>query len=935
MLQNYLLRIISLFSIIFFNIQLFSADFKGRLVDTDDGSVIAFANVGILRVSDSLLIGSAVSDDKGIFSISLENKTGRGLLAVRAAGYQSPELPIDNLSLSKDFGTLKLEKIDADSEEILVEAEAQRGKMAGDTLKFNAAAFKTNPDADAEDLVKKMAGISDDGTGLKAQGEEVKRVMVDGKEFFGNDVQATLKNIPAEAVKTVGVYDRASDNAEFTGVSDGEEEKTINLELKEEYKSGAFGSVRAGYGTEDRYSAGTAVNYFSGPTRLSLLGNLNNVNQVNFTQDELAGVSQSTINGGGGRRRYQYSNASEFYTGQNNGITSTAAVGLNYVDEWYDGGEVSAAYFLSGNENDVETFSDTEFIGAGVDGDRILNSSNGGSERLGHRLSARMKFELDSMKEFLIIPRLNITDNSSISDQDALFNPNESIITQFTGNESDAESFDIDFTSNFFYRQKFAKKGRTIQIDGQVEANNNDRVTEFQNSFGLNANEISSLQLQRQDFLSKSNNLELEIDYTEPLFGIDDLLLVAELNGGVERQTVEQLTFDETENRFLVNNLSSDLEVDYQRMGSELGFRYGDDEFVISAVGEYRRADMQSGFTLPITNEVNRTFEALASRVFMMIREKGHSFRLFLRRRNTLPSARQLNDAINNTNPLSISQGNSGLDQEMQNYLWMSYNLFDIETDVNIFASANGNITNNTIGSVTQIFSRDTVLSNGVNAGAGSQFFTNNNLGNTYRLNLNTGLGHKLGLISSNINYSFNYNYNQTPSVINGINNRNTIQSIGPSVSLSSNISENVDFSFSYSPDYNIVDNTIPNIQNNDYWRHTAGLNFNFILPYDFVIRGDVSHTSLVGLGEGFDQNFNIISGGVGYRFLENNAAEISLNIFDALNQNQAVFRNIDQAQIIDTRTNALTQYFLLSFNYRIRNTAGSGKSRPPFSRRR
>jgi hypothetical protein len=905
----------------------FASTINGQLVDIDSDEPLPYAKVGLLNPSDSTVIVGGSANELGAFNLETEY-TGKAILSVKSPGYVSPD-KIINLPDDTDLGLLKLNKIDALADAITVEGQAATGQQLGDTVQFNAQAFKTNPDADAGDLVNKLPGISNDGTGLKAQGEEVKRVLVDGKEFFGNDPNAALKNIPAEAIQNVQVYDRNSDNAELTGVDDGESEKTINLKLKEEYKSGSFGNAGAGYGTDDRFGANAAVNYFNRDTRLSFLGNANNINRVNFTSEDLSGVAASQINGGSGRRRYRYSNTSEFMVGGIEGITSTFSGGVNYIDEWTEGSEISMSYLSSLRQNDRTTIQNIEYIGPDVNGDEFDNDQQSINDNLEHRISGRLRFPIDTTNTILFIPRFSWQGSDTDFSQDGFYDDFDSELNNFTSNENISDNSAQRFSGTLLLQHKFDKPGRTIQTDVQVETTQNNGDNEFINQFGNNPELILREDIQGQDINNNSQKYEIEIDYTEPLFW-DDFLLTMEANTEIENSEVSQVTFDRTaDGNTVINNQSSDLNVQYNRYGWETGFRYGKKDYTISITGEYRRIDMDNSFTLPITNEFERTFEAFTPRVFFRYNWGQNNIRLFGRRRNGLPSANQLNDAIDNSNPLSIRQGDSRLDQEMNNYLWANYNYFDTETNLNFFTQLNASFTENTIGNITRVFARDTTIENGLDVGAGSQFLTYGNLGESYSVNISSGLSKQIELLQSNANLSLNYSHSENPSIINGADNINNNDNIGVGLRLSSNISENVDFTFNFSPSYNITTNTAGAIPENDYWKNSLSGNINLLFWDGFVLRSDVSYTAFDGLGEGFDQQFAIWNGSIGYKFLEKDAAEISLYVFDILGQNQSINRNITETLISDESNNTLSQYVMLNFNYRIRNTASSGGERP------
>ena len=188
-----------------------------------------------------------------------------------------------------NIGTISLKPTATSLGGVEIKGTAERAEQKGDTTQYNAAAFKVTQDATTEDLVKKMPGITIENGTVKAHGEDVKRVLVDGKQFFGEDASVTLKNLPAEVVDKIQVFDKLSDQAAWSGFDDGSGQKTINIVTRNAKSSGQFGKFSAGYGTDDKYLLGANVNFFNGQRKITLLGMSNNVNQQNFSADDVVG----------------------------------------------------------------------------------------------------------------------------------------------------------------------------------------------------------------------------------------------------------------------------------------------------------------------------------------------------------------------------------------------------------------------------------------------------------------------------------------------------------------------------------------------------------------------------------------------------------------------------------------------------------------------
>src|ERR1044072_2920884 len=278
---------------------------KGVAFDTLAKQPVVAATITLLQKKDSSLVSFTMTDSKGQFEIAgLANGEYR-LLTTHVSYHSSSRLfTIGDNNKQVNLGNIIMNDVSRMLSEVTVTAEAPPVTLIDDTVQYNAGSFKTVPNATVEQLLKKMPGIKveKDGT-VKAQGQEVKKVLVDGKEFFGNDPKLATRNLPADAVDKVQVYDRASDQAQLTGFDDGNSEKTINLKLKKDKKKGLFGKLSAGAGTDNRYEGRFNVNSFKGARELSVIGLGNNTNAEGFSFMDMLNFSGELVRlkaGGGG-----------------------------------------------------------------------------------------------------------------------------------------------------------------------------------------------------------------------------------------------------------------------------------------------------------------------------------------------------------------------------------------------------------------------------------------------------------------------------------------------------------------------------------------------------------------------------------------------------------------------------------------------------------
>ncbi|MEL6923550.1 MAG: carboxypeptidase regulatory-like domain-containing protein [Bacteroidota bacterium] len=396
-----------------------SGQVQGVVMDSTE-TTLAAATVVVLQQSDSVMVNFGITEEDGAFQFK-RLAYGNYLLQISFIGYENFSAPF---SLSEngaafDFGNILLSTASADLEEVLVKAEHVPVSMSRDTINYNADAFKTREGAVVEDLLKKLPGVQvqRDGT-IKAQGETVNKVYVDGKEFFGNDPKIATKNLPANAIDKVQVYDKKSDLAEFSGVDDGQESKTINLQLKEDKKQGYFGSIEAGYGTQERYEGNFNLNRFAGKTQFSALGKINNVNQNGFSFDEylnfMGGIG-SFMQGGG-----EFSISSEdglpLDFGRNDGFSNSASGGLNYNYDFGKKSELHLSYFYNElrQTRDVQRFRENLFDGQSFNSETFENSL---SANANHRLNAKLSIDIDSTQQLRFTANTTLTYTNGESDR--------------------------------------------------------------------------------------------------------------------------------------------------------------------------------------------------------------------------------------------------------------------------------------------------------------------------------------------------------------------------------------------------------------------------------------------------------------------------------------------------------------------------------------
>jgi hypothetical protein len=412
-------RLVLLTTVIFTAISVHSQSIKGRLADPANNRPLAGATISLSGVKDSTIQRSALSDSLGIFSFG-NLPFDSFLIKASFIGYEDFRqfVALNDSIHDLDLQTLYIPKTTVQLSGVTVTAKTPPAQQKGDTIQFNASQFKVNPDATVEDLVKKMPGVTvgRDGS-VTTQGEQVKKVTIDGRDFFGDDASAALRNLPSDIVDKIQVFDRLSDQAQVTGIDDGNSVKAINIVTKSGMRNGQFGRVFAGYGTDDRYLAGGNMSFFKNNRRISVVGLLNNVNQQNFATQDLLGVTSSSGGGRGGRGGRGGGNwgggQDNFLVGQQTGINKTNALGINFNDKWGKKLDVSGSYFYNNSRNSNNQILNRQNLGEDTirfyDENSLSQSTN-----YNHRINLRLEYKMDSANTLIVTPSLNFQKNQSI-----------------------------------------------------------------------------------------------------------------------------------------------------------------------------------------------------------------------------------------------------------------------------------------------------------------------------------------------------------------------------------------------------------------------------------------------------------------------------------------------------------------------------------------
>ncbi|MCF0042648.1 TonB-dependent receptor [Dyadobacter fanqingshengii] len=939
-------RLASLFSLlILLSFSAFAQDQTGRITGVVKDSVtnepVIGAYVAVSRNTPDAKPEYVTTDIDGKFSFNGLSKQAVYLVKVSYLSYKDASRTITLQDDNQDVGTFQLSEAVANLKEIKVVGQVTAMEQKGDTTQFNAAAFKTNPDATSEDLIQKMPGITVTNGTVTAHGETVNRVLVDGKPFFGEDAALTLKSLPAEIVDKIEVFDKLSDQAQFTGFDDGNGQKTINIVTKADRKMGQFGKVFAGYGLDNRYQAGGNVSFFKDNQRISVIGLSNNINMQNFSSQDLIGVSGG--GGGGGRGGSGGGgSAGNFLVGNQSGITGTNSFGLNYANKFGKKVDVTGSYFFNrtGNSN-LQSMQQRFILPGDTDStDQIYNeNSRTNNTNANHRLNFRIEYNINKNNSLIITPRLSFQDNNSVSTKVGLNTSGNGLrINSLDNNQRNATNA-YNFNNDVLFRHSFEKKGRTLSVNLNTQLNDRNGIgnlysrTMYFDSLGLAARGDT---LDQQSF-TYSNGLTLggNLIYTEPIGKNSQLQFNYGLtvsNSDSKKETYN-MSFDENTYSDLDSLLSNTFDNRYVTNRAGIGYRYRKNSWSANFGLDFQNTGLYSQQLAPINAKVDQSFTNLLPNFMLSYRSKaGTQFRTFFRSSTNQPSISQLQNVIDNSNPLALTAGNPDLKQEYRNIFNVRYSLAGAERPYSLNAMIFVTQTNNAIVNSTLIAQEPTEVANGIILERGAKFTKPVNVDGSWNARTFLAYGKPVAPLKLNVNLTTGFNYVRSPGLINNTSNFSNTYAVSQGLVISSNVSENLDFTVSYSGNYNMVRNTIqPNLNNNYYTQGITG-RVNWIFGKGFVVQSDISNQSYRGLGEGYNQNFTLWNASVGKKFLKNNAGELKLTVFDILKQNNSITRNVTETYVQDVTNRVLTQYAMLTFTYTLRNF---GKAPAPENNRR
>ncbi|GAA4052513.1 TonB-dependent receptor [Hymenobacter glaciei] len=894
---------------------------SGLLTDSTSGKPLREASVTLLLARDSSYVSFGITDGDGRFA--LRNLAPGGyLVQLTPLGYR-PRFRLVSLMETQptaDLGTLRLGPLARQLGEVVVTQNLAPVSVQGDTLDFNARAFKTQPNAAVEALLKKLPGVevARDGS-IRAQGQAVNRVLVDGKPFFGDDPKMATRNLPADIIDRVQLFDQQNDQAAFSGIDDGNRQRTINLVTKRDKRKGYFGANGAGLGTNGRYDGKLGLNRFNNGRQFSALAMANNVNEPGFAADGSPAPTENSPGTGAPTMRIQGSNpAAKGTDPQPTSITAAGAVGLNYRDAWGKHTEVATSY-LAGRTTETtdQQIHRSNAAGLPLPGGEVgppLLTDQAVRERnstTSHRFNFRLDYGLDSLTSLRLTPYATWQPNTL-----SRFNEQQSSSGARLLNQGQSQYDAVGTTGtaggNALLMRKFARLGRTFSANLNSTLSRPDATAYNQATnrfFDTSGTPTTQVLNQRIEQATPARTHALTLSYAEPLSlrtKLEGHYTFTDSRGEGRRRTTD---FDEATGQYTRLNpgLSNEFASRYQAQRAGLTLQKKRLRYTVG-LGLDGQLATQQVHNLTANTTVFRSFgRLLPNALFSYTGRANRTLRLNYRTRLNAPTPAQLQPVRDNTNPLSIEVGNPNLGPEYVQSLVATYSQFSPATNRSVFGLLNGSRVDNRIVAATAFSPGGVQATRPVNADG------------YYSLTGFLSLGQRFATHKLNVNLTTNASLVRSPSFVNGLPNTSRTWSLGQGASVHSSFTEQLEFNLALNASYQAAAYSRLPTQNSAYFSQTLTGDVFYQLPAHFVLTSDVWATSSTGRTAGYNPRLVLWSVGLARQFFANQQGELKLEVHDLLNQNRSLVRNTTETYVEDVRSVVLQRYFLLSFTYNLR----------------
>lgn len=898
---------------------------KGIIRDTAE-TEIGFATVMLLNPSDSTLVNFSRSDDKGNFSFR-NVKNIPYVLKISYIGYIPHQQLLEPSATDvNDLGEILVKPINQELMEVVIKTAKAPLRIRGDTIEYDATTFKVPPGSTVEDLLRRLPGIEVDGDGnIKAQGQDVKRVFVDGKTFFGDDPKSATKNLGAETISRVQVYDGKSEQAKLTGVEDGKKEKTMNLELKDEYKKGSFGKLTGAVGTEERWATRGNYNRFNEKQQLSFIGYANNINQTGVNWEdygEFKGQNSFSeydngdfgFGGGGGRIFYFGGGDSPLNNFDGRGFTKNFGGGVNYN---FDNKKTkyNASYFYNQTKLDLDQFSLREtFLN---DGSFTNTDTSSRAEFRGnHSIATRLEQEIDSMDLLIVKANLRFSNSDNSNRQSQFFSNQDDILTNSLTVDNSGNLNSWRLTSAAIFRHRFKKKGRSIALStgyNNSQSDGSDNLFSLNQFFDATTLTEQIRQLNRNDNLSQQ--LKASALFTEPLrkrWYWESFYNFSQSNSEVNRQVLNPELNNER-----IDDLSVfyDFQVRYNRLGTSV--RYSYEGLNASAGLAGQRLELDGKYAIDrdmplLTDPINRTFDNLVPYV-----EANYEFpnNVYLNGSYTYsveePQINDLQPVPNVNNPAFRTEGNPNLAPERSHSVSMNLNYWNPASFANVGVGSNLQLFDNQI-----VYNQTVELVDNIGIRTTSR---PDNVSGGYRFSTYLWSSFPLVKTKLTMNLGGDVNTGLAPSFVNGVENETRNNGYSVRLGFSLTPGQKLVMGLGSNVRFNDIAYSIRKEQNQKIRNYSAYASVKWQFASRFFLESNFNFAKYKNDRFGFNQEVPILNASVRRLLGPSNRLELRLAAFDIFNRQVNITQTGTQNYVLRNTASTLARYFMLSLSYNVR----------------
>ena len=887
---------------------------NGVLVDSQDTTELIEATVRLLMNNkDSTLVKGTTTNMNGVFNIK-GVKPGKYLLRFSYLGYNDL---IKHVTVANDGRDVNMGVVQMDPNTIMLKETVVMGVKSPivvkeDTIEFNADTYKTQANAVVEDLLKRLPGVEVGSDGkITANGKEVKKILIDGKEFFSDDPTVASKNIPADMINKLQIVDRKSDLARLTGVDDGEDETVINLTVKKGMNNGWFGTVNAGYGTDDRYAGNVMINHFRDGNQFTLLGGGNNVNNLGF--------------GDGAQGRFQR-------WGGDRGVTTSQYAGINFnvgskEDEHF---RVGGDIMYSHSDRDTRTRTARQYL---LQDSTSYEDANTVARDKSHNLRGdfRVKWEVDTNNTIEFRPNFSFNFNKSErGDTSSLVagDPARTAVNRSLSNFfNDGKSY--EWGARLIYNHKVAShpgRSQSLMLNYRYSNVHEDGDTYTDNTYYL-VPEKNQLIDQTANNKRKTHNVTGRISWTEPLGDVKNArFLELSYRGNYRYTTSDKMVYDNDRSGIWPGGTITDQDWN-ERLSNSFRNTFFNQEFSVGFRQVRKEYNLNVGISVnsamskskDLINSARDIKERWAWSVAPYARfrykfTETRNLNFFYRMRANQPSINQLQPVADESNPKNIIIGNPELKPTFNHNINLRFGDFAQGAQRSIMAMMNVDFAQNSIVS--------TVTTDELTGGRITSYTNVGGVWNAMAMNM---LSFPFG--ASKVWYFTSHmftRYGVSKSVTDGLENRSSTWFINYSPGLAF---RNSVFDIELRPRYSFQNTTTSALKSNARNIHTWGGMFDgtYSAPFGLVISTDLRYSTTSGYSAGYNSDQWIWNGSIAYQFLKEKQAALTISVYDILGQRKNIFRNVTGDYIEDVFYNSLGRYGMVTFTYRF-NTFKKGE---------